>query len=193
MGGIRLPTAGEQRPTSPAAAAAAQHSSGPAQQQRQAAKRPQQAAALFISHLPFTLPAFQQLQVADDAACRRDVQTLSRITKNPEYLQVYDSLETGVQRSDMWRYTALYLHGGVYADVDVVAKPPMAELLNSLPADLNMSGVVFVESLPSPYCTQRLEPPALTAPCLPRIANPVCSSPLVWTGGSSALLRGSCT
>ena len=49
------------------------------------------------------------------------------------------------------RYTALYLHGGVYADVDVVAKAPMAELVNSLPADLNMSGVVFVESLPSPW------------------------------------------
>ena len=37
------------------------------------------------------------------------------------------------------------------SQVDVVAKPPMAELLNSLPADRNMSGVVFVESLPSPW------------------------------------------
>ena len=34
------------------------------------------------------------------------------------------------------------LHGGVYADVDVVAKPQMVELLN---ANLNCSGIVFVE------------------------------------------------
>ena len=64
---------------------------------------------------------------------------------------MYDALETGVQRSDMWRYAALYMYGGVYADVDVVAKPRMATLLNSLPDNLNRSGVVFVESLPSPW------------------------------------------
>ena len=73
-----------------------------------------------------------QLQLSDDARCRDDVASLSRFTDDPDYLAVYDALETGVQRSDMWRYTALYLHGGVYADVDVVAKPPMADLLNSL-------------------------------------------------------------
>ena len=73
-----------------------------------------------------------QLQISDDARCRDDVVGLSYLTGNPDYLAVYDALETGVQRSDMWRYTALYLYGGVYADVDVVAKPPMAELLNSL-------------------------------------------------------------
>ena len=50
-------------------------------------------------------------------------------------------------RADMWRYTALYLYGGVYADVDIVAKP-IVELVN---AHLNRSGVVFVESLPSPW------------------------------------------
>ena len=93
------------------------------------------------------------------------VADLVRLTGNSEYLAVYDALDTGVQRSDMWRYvaragvlcksfsmprgilvtpvvrleryTALYLHGGVYADVDVVAKPPMADLLNALPDDLN--------------------------------------------------------
>ena len=61
---------------------------------------------------------------------------------------MYDALETGVMRADMWRYTALYLYGGVYADVDIVAKPPIVELVN---AHLNRSGVVFVESLPSPW------------------------------------------
>jgi hypothetical protein len=90
-------------------------------------------------------------QLADDARCREDMQRLVERTGNSDYLRVYDSLETGVQRSDMWRYTALYLYGGVYADVDVIAQPPMAELLNSLPVALNRSGVVFVESLPTPW------------------------------------------
>ena len=36
----------------------------------------------------------------------------------------------------------------MYADVDIVAKPPIVELVN---AHLNRSGVVFVESLPSPW------------------------------------------
>lgn len=31
------------------------------------------------------------------------------------------------------RYSVLYLYGGVYADVDVVAKPQMVELLNANP------------------------------------------------------------
>ena len=89
-----------------------------------------------------------KLQTADDADCRTDIQRLAEETGQPDYLQVYDALETGVQKADMWRYSALYLYGGVYADVDVVAKPQMVELLNTYP---NRSGIVFVESLPSPW------------------------------------------
>jgi len=89
-----------------------------------------------------------KLQTADDADCRTDIQRLAEETGQPDYLQVYDALETGVQKADMWRYSALYLYGGVYADVDVVAKPQMVELLNAYP---NRSGIVFVESLPSPW------------------------------------------
>ena len=47
-----------------------------------------------------------QLQLADDERCRADIRTLSAVTANPEYLAVYDSLETGVQRSDMCAHTA---------------------------------------------------------------------------------------
>ena len=35
-------------------------------------------------------------------------------------------------RADMWRYAVLYLYGGVYADVDVLAKPRMADLVNEV-------------------------------------------------------------
>jgi hypothetical protein len=89
-----------------------------------------------------------QLRLADNARCREHIQELVRVTGQPRFLDVYDALETGVQRSDMWRYAVLYLYGGVYADVDVVAKPHMADLVNE---NFNRSGVVFVESLPSPW------------------------------------------
>ena len=89
-----------------------------------------------------------QLQTANDAECRADMERLAQQTGRPDYLQVYDALETGVQKADMWRYSALFLYGGVYADVDVVAKPQMVELLNDNP---NRSGIVFVESMPTPW------------------------------------------
>jgi len=89
-----------------------------------------------------------QLRIADDESCREHIKELVRLTGKATFLQVYDALETGVQRADMWRYAVLYLYGGVYADVDVLAKPHMADLVNE---NLNRSGVVFVESLPSPW------------------------------------------
>ena len=46
----------------------------------------------------------------------------------------------GLGHGRIFRITALYTReGDAVADTDVVAKPPMAELLNSLPADLNQS------------------------------------------------------
>jgi hypothetical protein len=89
-----------------------------------------------------------KLQTANDSECRADMERLALQTGQLDYLHVYDALETGVQRADMWRYSALYLYGGVYADVDVVAKPQMVELLNANP---NRSGIVFVESMPTPW------------------------------------------
>ena len=62
-------------------------------------------------------------RLADNDGCREDMRVLVEATGNSDYLSVYDNLELGVQRSDMWRYAALYLYGGVYADIDVVAEP----------------------------------------------------------------------
>ena len=89
-----------------------------------------------------------KVRLADDARCRDDIIALSRATGERTFLRAYDALETGVQRSDMWRYAVLFLHGGVYADIDVVARPAMAALLSAPSA--NHSAIVFVESLPSP-------------------------------------------
>lgn len=89
-----------------------------------------------------------KVRLADDARCRDDIIALGRATGERAFLRAYDALETGVQRSDMWRYAVLFLHGGVYADIDVVARPAMAALLSAPSA--NQSAIVFVESLPSP-------------------------------------------
>lgn len=80
----------------------------------------------------------------DDAQARGDVERLVRETGTADFLRVYDELETSVQRSDVWRYAILWLEGGVYADIDVVAHPPLAALLF---AEQDRP-VVFTESFP---------------------------------------------
>lgn len=46
-------------------------------------------------------------------------------TFDASLLQLYTSLETGVERSDLWRYTVMCRHGGVYADVDTLCVKPV--------------------------------------------------------------------
>ena len=85
-----------------------------------------------------------EVRTAGDAQVRDDIRRLVRETGRADFLRVFDSLETSVQRSDMWRYAILWLEGGVYADIDVVAHAPMVELLL---ADAHRP-LVFTESLP---------------------------------------------
>lgn len=40
-------------------------------------------------------------------------------SKYPEYLDLYDSYEHGIQRADMIRYFILYTYGGLYSDMDI--------------------------------------------------------------------------
>jgi hypothetical protein len=46
-----------------------------------------------------------------------------------QVLEAYDRLKIGAFRADLWRYCALYVHGGVYADLDTVCRLPMREFL----------------------------------------------------------------
>ena len=52
----------------------------------------------------------------DDAECRRFVE----VQFGPRVLAAYDAIEAGAFRADLWRYCALYAHGGVYADLDTL-------------------------------------------------------------------------
>ena len=56
----------------------------------------------------------------EDADCRKLVQL-----NFPYLLHYYDSLLTPVERSDIWRYLVLHVHGGVYADIDVSCQRPV--------------------------------------------------------------------
>jgi len=37
----------------------------------------------------------------------------------------------GAHKADLWRYAVLYIYGGVYLDIKVVARHPLAEIFNS--------------------------------------------------------------
>jgi hypothetical protein len=56
----------------------------------------------------------------DDADCRKFVRL-----NFPYLLHYYDNLLTPVERSDIWRYLVLHVHGGVYADIDVSCQKPV--------------------------------------------------------------------
>lgn len=50
---------------------------------------------------------------------RNDIQTLDKEVPSLGLLEMFDNLATTNMRYDVWRYTKLYLEGGLYADVDV--------------------------------------------------------------------------
>lgn len=73
------------------------------------------------------------------------------IAKNPEYehhfyddhmcqdflyrhfgsitLQCFNSLKPGAFKADLWRYAVLYIHGGVYLDIDLLEHTPLRDII----------------------------------------------------------------
>jgi len=45
---------------------------------------------------------------------------------DPEIVAVFQQFPLGVMRADMWRYAVLYIHGGMYSDIDSKALQPRA-------------------------------------------------------------------
>ncbi|MEM5785996.1 MAG: glycosyltransferase [Syntrophobacteraceae bacterium] len=82
----------------------------------------------------------------DDAACRRLVANFF-----PQLLTIYDCCPHPVQRADIFRYLAVALNGGVYADMDM-------ECLRNLEPVLDGEKAVFsVEDRLSPRRTRQLK------------------------------------
>eukprot|EP00878_Enallax_costatus_P024228 GHUV01025837.1.p1 GENE.GHUV01025837.1~~GHUV01025837.1.p1 ORF type:complete len:299 (+),score=51.38 GHUV01025837.1:56-898(+) len=48
-------------------------------------------------------------------------------TYDPSVLEIYSSLKTAVERSDLWRYVVMCKHGGVYTDADTLCVRPIQE------------------------------------------------------------------
>lgn len=63
---------------------------------------------------------------SDDADCRSLIQQHF----DANVLLTYDKLNVGAFKADLWRYCALYVHGGVYADLDTVSKCPLQDIIN---------------------------------------------------------------
>lgn len=56
-------------------------------------------------------------------------------------LTVFRSLPLGVMRADMWRYVVMYVHGGVYADIDAVCVQPIEAWLGAHPGAAAVVGM----------------------------------------------------
>jgi hypothetical protein len=61
----------------------------------------------------------------DDADCRKFL--LDNF--GGVYAQAFDSVLPGAFKCDFWRYAMLYVHGGVYLDIDMVPLVPLKELI----------------------------------------------------------------
>lgn len=66
-----------------------------------------------------------EYQYFDDQRCREFI----RVNFDTRVLNAYDTLVPGAFKADLWRYCILYLQGGVYVDVDMVAILPLKEII----------------------------------------------------------------
>jgi mannosyltransferase OCH1-like enzyme len=57
-----------------------------------------------------------------------------------EWHNIYNSYKVNVLKADLWRYMCLYIHGGLYCDLDMLCKKPIESWL-----DINSKFVVSVE------------------------------------------------
>ncbi|MBK1793864.1 hypothetical protein JHL21_05075 [Devosia sp. WQ 349] len=70
-----------------------------------------------------THPDFE-LKLWDDADCRALI-----AEHYPEHLSTYDGYRSGIFRADAWRFFVLHHEGGIYADLDVLPKARIDELI----------------------------------------------------------------
>jgi mannosyltransferase OCH1-like enzyme len=69
-------------------------------------------------------PSWEYRYVSD-----KDAAEFVREHYGEEYYEIFNSLPIGVMRGDMWRYLVMYIHGGVYADLDTICNKPISRWL----------------------------------------------------------------
>lgn len=67
-------------------------------------------------------------------------------THFPWFLKTYDALPYAVQKSDAIRYAWLYIHGGVYFDLDMQLRKPLDDLFSQLDGTLYLCNSANVTS-----------------------------------------------
>lgn len=64
---------------------------------------------------------------ADDEDCH----SLIKENFDHDVLRAFEQLEAGAFKADLWRYCALYVHGGVYADLDTFCTYPLQKIIDT--------------------------------------------------------------
>ena len=59
-----------------------------------------------------------------------EMETFIRINFSPFIYDCYKQLNVGAAKADFWRYCVLYIHGGVYLDMDSEITRPLDELIS---------------------------------------------------------------
>lgn len=59
------------------------------------------------------------VQLTPNQDIRNDIQKLNDLAPSLNLLEMFDNLSTTNMKFDVWRYTKLFLEGGIYSDVDV--------------------------------------------------------------------------
>lgn len=97
------------------------------------------------------------IQLTPNEDIRNDITTLHELEPSLKLLEMFDGLDTTNMKFDVWRYTKLYLEGGIYADVDVEPLEGVQRLASL--AESSNKPILFEESnWPSNIVTQTLIP-----------------------------------
>ncbi len=59
-----------------------------------------------------------------------DIEAFFRAFRGGEYLELFHAMPLAVMKADLWRYSALYQFGGVYADIDTTCLAPLEDWLD---------------------------------------------------------------
>jgi Glycosyltransferase sugar-binding region containing DXD motif len=119
-----------------------------------------------------------EISLTPDEAIRNDILALHMLEPSLDLLNLFDNLATNVMRYDVWRYTKLYLDGGLYADVDI--EPLMGGGIADYVKQSQLSGlpVFFEESnLPSNIFTRFIIPQVSDYMYFPSYGNSVMIAP----------------
>jgi hypothetical protein len=63
----------------------------------------------------------------DDQACEAFI----RQWFDADFIAMYTALPIGVMKADVWRVAVVYVHGGIYADLDTECRAPVSEWIGS--------------------------------------------------------------